>query len=39
MESVSEVIRINVKYNDYDMTTISRENCDLFDYVDFKIDG
>lgn len=39
MESVSEVVRVNVKYNDYDMTVISKENCDLFDYIDFKIDG
>jgi hypothetical protein len=39
MESVSEVVRLNIKYNDYDTTVIAKENCDLFDYIDFKIDG
>ena len=38
MESVSEIVRLNVKYNDYDMTVIAKENWDLFDYIDFKID-
>jgi|TARA_B110000285_G_scaffold152511_2_gene170332 hypothetical protein len=39
MESISEVVKITVKYNDFDTTVIDRENCDLFDYIDFRLDG
>jgi len=38
LDSISEVVKITVKYNDYDLTVTSRENCDLYDYIDFKID-
>jgi hypothetical protein len=39
MESISEIVKITVKYNDYELTVVDRENCDLFDYIDFRLDS